>query len=603
MTRKRLSILVTVLLALVVLVLASCQQEEDEFPDPEYKEGEPLPPAQQRPEVTIRPGQTLIDGQVMLTGDADSIQEVRDRLRSDLELEPLVATEFTFPDGYRRIDDQESDNRQQSLDKRQGAMDPLVGRIQDSSSLQVALFGLPEETTSVSEAIELISAVVLTSELEGKVVAEPNYVTGFDISGSPWGVEGSPWGVEGSPGPGTNPSPDGTYASNEFWLQWALHELPGINLFGDDNGTLLVDRQPLQGRQIGPEGAGVQVAVFDTSPFESPGEYTFPEWGWESSSDPAIPDPLQITVSHFLTLPESNATGSSTVDISDHGFFVSGLIYAVAPSSDIVLLRVLNEQGQGEIQGLIDALNVYRLARLASNGGSLKNTVVNLSLGAHAPDKEELSPDARQQIAEMLAPLGYAVPADGPIPVYALDVMMNLFDAQGASVVAASGNHSAQAATPLPPQYPAAFPTVVGVSASSKDPRQSCYANNGDLMAPGGNGNFGDVDLDGIIDATPTPSAEAEDVCLPTHSACTAEGPNCGFGVVSYTWKEPSRGFAYWVGTSFATPLVSGLAANIIEAGENESLDLEPGDVRDLLDCSVGTSSVVDAVKAIDCLP
>lgn len=575
MYKRRKSILIVVILAIVVFVLSQCQpQPPDEFPEPEYNEGEPLPPAQQRPQVEIGAEQALVNGQVMLTGGAEDIRNVVDVVNetTELRLTPVLTTQFTYLEEYPPPDGEQPDIRQQSRGKRQPARDPLVGRLQDVSALEITLLEFPLETHSVSEAIDVIAGVILSGDvdMEMGVVAQPNYVTGFEITGSPWSVEGSPWSVEGSPGPGANPSPGVTYANDEFWMQWALREPAGIHLF---NGA-----EPLEGRTLTQEGQGVEVVVFDTSPFEREGQYTFAGWGRDGV------DPLSVTVSHPLTLPRSDAA-----DISDHGLFVSGLVYAVAPASNIHLVEVLNDQGQGEVQALIDTLNVYMRNRLSSNG-SLENTVVNLSLGTHEPDQDELPEPVREQIELMLREWGYQVPDEGPLPVLALDVMMRLFDIYGASVIAASGNHSAEEAQPLPSQLPAAFSTVVGVTSNNKLQSQSCYANNGEIMAPGGDGGNGDADADGVEDAAPADG----NTCVPTHMTCASVGAECDFGVVSYSWKE-YRGFAYWVGTSFATPLVSGLAANVMEAGVNR-----PGDVQDLLLCSAEGNGVVDAVEALN---
>ncbi len=622
MTRKRLSITAIVVLALVVLVLARCQQEEDEeveFPDPEYSVREPLPAAQERPEVEIRPGQAIVEGQIVLTGESESIGMLLDNLPDGLELEHLVTTNFTFLGNKPPPVDEEQDNRQQSSGKRQRAIGPQLGLVQDLPSLEIALFGIVGGEPTVSEALELLAPVVLGSELQGTVIAEPNYVTGFEITGSPWGVEGSPWGVEGSPwgvegSPDSDaePSPGSAYAGNKFWLQWALRGRAGINLL---NGSA-----PFEGRPSTQTGflsdedqtieekdrKRVQVVVFDTSPFEDEGQYIFTNW---APPDDDI-EPLTLTAYHPLTLPQSltpTESTTNTVDISDHGLFVSGLVYAVAPDSNLTLIQVLNNQGQGELQALIDAMSVYMLRRLdrdMDDDDSLEDTVINFSLGAHAPSSDELSDEARGLIMETLAIWDLEIPQDGPFPVGAMSVMMELFDMYGATVVAASGNHSAQVEEPLPPQYPAAFSTVLGVTASnlredsSDNPIQSCYANDGDLMAPGGDGYVGDKEPDGpdgIVDATPTPPADPEDFCLPTHTTCAKKGPNCGYGVVSYTWNEPSRGFAYWVGTSFATPLVSGLAANLIQAGATS-----PTQVRGTLLCTGAGNSVVDAESAVD---
>lgn len=603
MTRKRLSITAVVVLAIVVLILARCQQEEVEeveFPEPVRGDVEPLPEAQQRPQVEIRPEQTLIDGQIVLAGEQAQIEEFLGRLPPELELEPLVTTEFTFLRDNPPPIDEEQDNRQQSLSKRQRAGEPLSNRLQDLSSLQVGLFGFAEEKFTVSEALELVVPLALEPNFQGRIIAEPNYVTGFDITGapwsvegSPWSVEGSPWSVEGSPDSDAEPSPDIKIASEEFWQQWALGEASGINL--------LSGADPLENRQIDQRGQGVEVAVFDTSPFAEDATYTFAEWG----PDDRI-DPLTLEAFHPLTLPESLTETQSTTDtvgISDHGLFVSGLVYAVAPASNLKLIQVLNNQGQGEAQALIDALNIYMLERLTSNDGSLSKTVVNLSLGGHAPSKDELSEEARQQLVEMLQAWGYQVPNpdEGPLPIAALKLTMDLFHTYNATVVAASGNHSAEEATPLPAQYPAAFSTVISVTASSKVATQSCYANKGGLMAPGGDGGLGDSDGDGVEG----PKVD-DNECLPTHMTCRfsdpektvadepEKGPECGFGVVSYS-QNAHRGFAYWVGTSFATPLVSGMAANLIEAGATS-----PTQVHDTLLCTGAGNNVVDVVRAVN---
>ena len=47
---------------------------------------------------------------------------------------------------------------------------------------------------------------------------------------------------------------------------------------------------------------------------------------------------------------------------------------------------------------------------------------------------------------------------------------------------------------------------------------------------------------------------------------CDNTSPDCGYGVISTTYRV-HEGFAYWVGTSFATPIVSGLVALQLGAG------------------------------------
>lgn len=69
-----------------------------------------------------------------------------------------------------------------------------------------------------------------------------------------------------------------------------------------------------------------------------------------------------------VSLPNS---AGATTDISDHGLFVAGLVYAVAPASNIHLIKVLNDQGQGDLFGFIAAVNVF--VQSAVQGGGLWN--------------------------------------------------------------------------------------------------------------------------------------------------------------------------------------------------------------------------------------
>jgi subtilisin family serine protease len=118
----------------------------------------------------------------------------------------------------------------------------------------------------------------------------------------------------------------------------------------------------------------------------------------------------------------------------------------------------------------------------------------------------------------------------------------------GAIVIAASGNDSNLNFMQLPANYD----TVIGVAATNNFGGLSCYSNKGDLAAPGGDG--------GAINGLP---------CGPRASTwnggnqpCTDEA-NCGYVLISLS-SGPS-GYILWTGTSFSTPLISGLAALTLE--------------------------------------
>ncbi|HZD10863.1 MAG TPA: S8/S53 family peptidase [Candidatus Binatia bacterium] len=580
MKNRRFPIFLIIILALVLIVLARCQRNTPaEFPEPERFEAQTLPPGSQLPEVVLRPGQHLVTGQIVVSGGANDIDRVLRDERGELVLGLRQVTTTTLDYlGEFPLPGDGGDIRQQTQGKRLRTSDPLTGRWQQLSNLRIDLYEFTEATPPLDKTLQQIAAIVESrqGDLEFGVVAEPNYVTGFEISGDPWGVEGSPWGVEGSSNAGSGTA-NTSYASDLFWTQWALQPLPGINLLAP--GAL-----PMA-RALESDGNGVQVAVFDSSPFDDEGGYQFVDWG------PPEVNPLTLTVSHPVTLPISEFDSARPEEekgrLADHGLFVSGLVYAVAPASDIHLIRILNDDGQGTLQAFIEALNIYMRERLGDQG-SLQNTVINLSLGTAEPDNEELPQEARDAIESMLKSSGLTSIATGGTPVFSLEIPMIIANRYGATIVAASGNDSAEASVALPAQLPAAYPLVVGVEAGNKVPRRSCYSNEGDLLAPGGGGGSGER-------GEGTPESDGKG-CLPTHMMC--EKADCRYGVISYALKT-TRGFAFWVGTSFATPLVSGLAADVIQGNTAFS----PGDVQAALLCSAASSGVVDAVSALGGCP
>ncbi len=118
----------------------------------------------------------------------------------------------------------------------------------------------------------------------------------------------------------------------------------------------------------------VRIAVFDTSPFEeiSDGEkcegcFRFHELMQDVFGDSAQVEP-PLTVWHFNPISAPTCPGQDvedpeldreTQDISNHGLFVAGLAHAVAPHSAISLIRVLANDGCGDLFTIEQAIDAY----------------------------------------------------------------------------------------------------------------------------------------------------------------------------------------------------------------------------------------------------
>jgi len=381
--------------------------------------------------------------------------------------------------------------------------------------------------------VEAISDQINVSE---DVLADPNYLTRLsDLTTDPCSLPNSGGGGSGGTPYGDPGIPDTEAeirdAANGFMGQWAF-------------GTQGINFLP----SLGLSGEEVQVAVFDTSSVRSP----FPLLDRVGI---ALPSPLWFTAWDH----------AGTTIANNHGMFVAGLIHRMAPESDIQLIRVLNDNGCGDLWALNRALEYYK-SRMSAWNGDLDKTVINMSLGIRTTNT--INQKDVNTLAKLIGDADYI----------------------GAIFIAAAGNDSADPSKPRQEmQVPASDPLVFGVAATNLKRQISCYSNKGDLAAPGGDGGAWDVE---------TCVSRAD-----TWDNATAPGPyggskctdiaTCDFGLISLGETRDGPQYMYWAGTSFAAPLVSGMAALAYEEMEKKQvICLLQGGPTGTLDPELGTGII-----------
>ncbi len=325
-------------------------------------------------------------------------------------------------------------------------------------------------------------------------------------AGSPWTVGGSPWTVGGSPWLEMQ-NQGGEFlrkrAEQLFSKQWAF------GAAGVDAHALLVRRTPEQ-----KDGEGVVVGVFDTSPFPVP---------FTSVTLDMPPAPLTLSLKHPIP---GGAPGGCSGLAANHGFFVAGLIHALAPAADIQLIRVLDDSAQGNLFTLVASLYEF-ISGLPKH----QRAVINLSLGFVGSD--------------------VAGEEDWDGPDLLRDALERAYR-KNIVTVAAAGNENDGSEEDLPAEFPARWEFVVGVAASDSKKRRACFSNQGDVMAPGGSGLKN---------------------CLPPAGRC--HDGDCPYTLISLNVASYT-GYGYGIGTSFAAPLVSGLAARLQASLEEIATGIDP---------------------------
>jgi subtilase family protein len=307
----------------------------------------------------------------------------------------------------------------------------------------------------------------------------------------------------------------------------------------------------------------------------------------------AVPPAINIDYLDLPQMPQTVVTGKDIYgrhagfSMADHGMFVTGIVRDLAHDANIECIRVLDDFGVGVVKTLIEALVGIQYRMLPKNPATqkegdlyLKPVVINLSLVVGPPESDMQSFGLDKESVKSLLKGLYAI-------IRSLTI-------SGAIFVASAGNDTDprmnQSEMRFWPRYPAAFADddsdpkisakIIPVGAVNQLGKAASYSN---YPGPNGIATYGGdlpepdpwlpsavshvvthVDtsdpidaLRGVYTAPVYPALSKNDHYPPLSPKLEPKHPE---------YPAPnSNAWAYWSGTSFATPIISALAARVLE--------------------------------------
>lgn len=274
--------------------------------------------------------------------------------------------------------------------------------------------------------------------------------------------------------------------------------------------------------------------------------------------------------------------------LADHGLFIAGIVRDLAPDARIECVRVLDDLCVGDVELIADVLQrIYFRKALQSGDLFGKPVVVNMSL-VIPTDEEAMSQGIDPSIG-------------GFNNVWAnLKHSIQCLSAQGVIIAAAAGNEGDLRESPGINRpnalYPAKFANSpdsidgvipVGAVDSNGDPAMySCYPGSRGVATYGGN-------VPTVTPSTapdpPSNNVKVEISDAPRGIYSSVEYPPLLADPPGQYYAAPNdHAWAYWVGTSFATPIISALAARVLELAQSGGVATG---IRDaILNAATGTA-------------
>lgn len=330
-------------------------------------------------------------------------------------------------------------------------------------------------------------------------------------------------------------------------------------------------------------GSSTVVAILDTSPVEVDEEGTITKTTKARVHDLAEAFPnnrLLASVDAHVNFDDVNVpppgafedlfdylwpqVQNHVPEYGNHGLFISGIIHDLAPNAETHLYRAMHDGGLSDVRHFTSLMN--ELPTMFPN----KNLVVNMSVDFTVPPGIEILGKNLPTLYDVLVALGADTLAGAnealtevglkAILFWIEDVTANvdqtvdsLASNDNILVVGAAGNdngapyHAQPSGARPDPRYPANNPKVLSVAATRGDNMPTRYSNQADVSLPlNGIATLGG---DTVVAADGDPEVDPGDL---VHGIGAMPG-------TATCWID-------WAGTSFATPVITALAADYWDA-------------------------------------
>ena len=311
------------------------------------------------------------------------------------------------------------------------------------------------------------------------------------------------------------------------------------------------------------EGEGVDVVVLDTAPCPHDLVAAYKEYkGWHPLIRTLLGPNGKLKL-YPATYEENLRMGSTSLNehdykMTDHGLFSAGIIHSIVPKATIHLIEVLNPLGVSDL-GILAAgfhkvfSTIYQRPRPDQPEELRRKLVINCSWMLEPPLVATHRRDPDSQFEEKVMDMAQSY---WRLQAFFLKTACDLFDKLGRQVIAAAGNDwrengDDRIAAPIT-RYPAAFLGTFGVAAHPRVPKLNS------------NGKY---EVSSYANLADIPDNTKRIITLGGEEG--EEKGVLGLYLGEFPGCEPNPNctkWAWWAGTSFATPILTGAIAAVLSS-------------------------------------